>query len=108
MSGSGVLKALQSQGVDAHPFDPAERTLAELAAQNFDRVFIALHGRFGEDGSLQGALEQLGIAYTGSGVMTSAVAMDKIATKMMWLQKGLPTPVYAEIDAGTDLTKVAA
>lgn len=108
MSGNGVLAALQSRGVDAHGFDTGSGTLAELAAQNFDRVFIALHGRFGEDGSLQGALEQLGIAYTGSGVMTSAVAMDKIATKMMWLQKGLPTPVYAEIDAGTDLTKVAA
>ena len=108
MSGNGVLAALQSRGVDAHGFDTGTGTLAELAAENFDRVFIALHGRFGEDGSLQGALEQLGIAYTGSGVMTSAVAMDKIATKMMWLQKGLPTPVYAEIDAGTDLTAVAA
>src|SRR5450830_2030968 len=97
MSGTGVLAALRSQGIDAHPFDPAERDLAELAAQKFDRVFIALHGRYGEDGSLQGALEQLGIPYTGSGVMASAVAMDKIATKMMWLQKGLRTPNYVEI-----------
>src|SRR3569833_447391 len=69
MSGTGVLNALKSQGVDAHAFDPAQRSLAELAAEKFDRVFIALHGRFGEDGSLQGALEQLGIPYTGSGVM---------------------------------------
>jgi D-alanine-D-alanine ligase len=105
LSGTGVLKALQSHGVDAHGFDPAERSLAELAAEKFDRVFIALHGRFGEDGSLQGALEQLGIPYTGSGVMASAVAMDKIATKMMWLQKGLRTPNYVEIAQGDDLAQ---
>ncbi|HEU4372135.1 MAG TPA: D-alanine--D-alanine ligase [Telluria sp.] len=108
MSGTGVLAALQSRGVDAHAFDPAERSLAELAAEKFDRVFIALHGRFGEDGSLQGALEQLGIPYTGSGVMTSAVCMDKIYTKMIWLMKGLPTPKYASLDGATDLAKVAA
>jgi D-alanine-D-alanine ligase len=105
LSGTGVLKALHSHGVDAHGFDPAERSLAELAAEKFDRVFIALHGRFGEDGSLQGALEQLGIPYTGSGVMASAVAMDKIATKMMWLQKGLRTPNYVEIAQGDDLAQ---
>jgi D-alanine-D-alanine ligase len=105
MSGTGVLNALHSHGVDAHGFDPAERSLAELAAEKFDRVFIALHGRFGEDGSLQGALEQLGIPYTGSGVMASAIAMDKIATKMMWLQKGLPTPTYLEIAQGDDLAQ---
>jgi len=108
MSGSGVLKALQSQGVDAHPFDPAERSLAELAAEKFDRVFIALHGRFGEDGSLQGALEQLGIPYTGSGVMACAVGMDKITTKIVWLSHGLPTPKYAVLDADSDLDQVAA
>lgn len=108
MSGSGVLAALKSRGVDAHPFDPAERSLAELADEKFDRVFIALHGRFGEDGSLQGALEQLGIPYTGSGVMASAVGMDKIYTKMIWLMHGLPTPKYATLDAGADLAKVAA
>ncbi|MFL6710870.1 MAG: D-alanine--D-alanine ligase [Massilia sp.] len=107
LSGTGVLAALQSRGVDAHGFDPAERSLAELAPEKFDRVFIALHGRFGEDGSLQGALEQLGIPYTGSGVMASAVGMDKIATKMMWLQKGLPTPTYAEIGQGDDLARIA-
>ncbi len=108
MSGTGVLAALQSRGVDAHAFDPARRSLAELAAEKFDRVFIALHGRFGEDGSLQGALEQLGIPYTGSGVMTSALGMDKIYTKMIWLMHGLPTPKYATLEAGTDLAKVTA
>jgi D-alanine-D-alanine ligase len=108
LSGSGVLEALRSKGVDAHAFDPAERSIADLAAENFDRVFIALHGRYGEDGSLQGALEQLGIPYTGSGVMASSVGMDKITTKIIWLAAGLPTPKYATIDAGTDLDKVVA
>ncbi len=107
MSGTGVLKALQSKGIDAHAFDPGMQSLAELAVQGFSRVFIALHGRFGEDGSLQGALEQMGIPYTGSGVMASAVAMDKITTKIIWLSKGLPTPRYAELDAGADLDQVA-
>jgi D-alanine-D-alanine ligase len=107
MSGTGVLQALQSQGIDAHAFDPGKQSLAELAAQQFDRVFIALHGRFGEDGSLQGALEQMGIPYTGSGVMASAVGMDKITTKILWLSKGLPTPRYAELDIGSDLNRVA-
>ncbi len=108
MSGTGVLAALQSRGVDAHAFDPAERSIAELAAEKFDRVFIALHGRFGEDGSLQGALEQLGIPYTGSGVMACAIGMDKIYTKMIWLMKGMPTPKYASLDGATDLSKVVA
>jgi D-alanine-D-alanine ligase len=108
MSGTGVLAALQSRGVDAHAFDPAERSIAELAAEKFDRVFIALHGRFGEDGSLQGALEQLGIPYTGSGVMACAIGMDKIYTKMIWLMKGLPTPKYASLDGATDLAKIVA
>ncbi len=106
MSGRGVLAALQGKGIDARPFDPAERTLAELAAEKFDRVFIALHGRYGEDGTLQGALEQLGIPYTGSGVMASAIGMDKVYTKLIWLMHGLPTPKYALLDAGTDLRKV--
>jgi D-alanine-D-alanine ligase len=106
MSGTGVLQALQSRGVDAHAFDPGERTLADLAAQHFDRVFIALHGRFGEDGSLQGALEQLGIPYTGSGVMACAIGMDKVYTKLIWLVRGLPTPKYAVLDADTDLAGV--
>ena len=108
MSGTGVLAALQSQGIDAHPFDPGARSLAELAAEKFDRVFIALHGRFGEDGTIQGALELLGIPYTGSGVMASAVGMDKIATKILWLKAGLPTPDYAVLDAGSDLKRIAA
>lgn len=107
MSGTGVLQALKSRGIDAHAFDPGTQSLAELAAQNFDRVFIALHGRYGEDGSLQGALEQLGIPYTGSGVMASAVGMDKITTKKIWIMHGVPTPKYASIDATTDLDKVA-
>jgi len=108
ISGNGVLQALKSKGVDAHAFDPAERSLAELAAEHFDRVFIALHGRFGEDGTLQGALELLGIPYTGSGVMASSVGMDKITTKIVWLAAGVPTPKYAVIDDGTDLDAVVA
>ena len=108
MSGSGVLAALQGKGIDAHAFDPGQRSLAELAAEKFDRVFIALHGRFGEDGSLQGALELLGIPYTGSGVMASSVGMDKITTKIVWLHHGLPTPKYATLNATSDLDKVAA
>jgi D-alanine-D-alanine ligase len=101
MSGSGVLKALQSKGIDAHGFDPAERSLAELAAEKFDRVFIALHGRYGEDGTLQGALEQLGIPYTGSGVMASSIGMDKVMSKRIWLSHGLPTPRFLVLDSKT-------
>nr|WP_315248652.1 D-alanine--D-alanine ligase [uncultured Duganella sp.] len=108
MSGSGVLAALQSKGIAAHPFDPGQRSLAELAAEKFDRVFIALHGRYGEDGSLQGALELLGIPYTGSGVMASSVGMDKITTKIVWLNAGLPTPRYAVLNAQSDLVATAA
>jgi D-alanine-D-alanine ligase len=108
MSGTGVLQALQGKGIDAHGFDPAERSIAELASEKFDRVFIALHGRYGEDGSLQGVLEQLGIPYTGSGVMASSVAMDKITTKKIWLHHGLPTPRYAVLTGDTDLGQVAA
>ena len=92
MSGTGVLAALRSQGVDAHAFDPAERDLSELKREGFQRVFIALHGRHGEDGTVQGALELLGIPYTGSGVMASAIAMDKVMTKRVWVAEGLPTP----------------
>jgi D-alanine-D-alanine ligase len=100
ISGNGVLQALKSKGIDAHAFDPAERSLAELAAEKFDRVFIALHGRYGEDGTLQGALELLGIPYTGSGVMASSVGMDKVTTKIVWLAAGVPTPRYVTIAAG--------
>ncbi|MDE1948108.1 MAG: D-alanine--D-alanine ligase [Burkholderiales bacterium] len=95
MSGGGVLAALKSAGVDAHAFDPAEQDLAEVKRQGYDRVFIALHGRHGEDGTVQGALELLGIPYTGSGVMASAIAMDKVMTKRVWSAEGLPTPRWA-------------
>lgn len=99
MSGAGVLQALRSQGVDAHGFDTGLRSLSELAAEKFDRVFIALHGRFGEDGTLQGVLEQLGIPYTGSGVMASAIGMDKVMSKRIWLSHSLPTPRFIVLDA---------
>ncbi|MBN8441435.1 MAG: D-alanine--D-alanine ligase [Thauera sp.] len=102
MSGRAVLAALQEAGVDAYAFDPAERDLHALKDEGFDRVFIALHGRGGEDGTVQGALELMGIPYTGSGVMASALAMDKWRTKMVWLAAGLPTPRYAILDAATD------
>jgi D-alanine-D-alanine ligase len=98
MSGEGVLQALRSQGIDAHGFDPAQRSLGELQAEQFDRVFIALHGRFGEDGTMQGALEQLGIPYTGPGVQASSIGMDKIMTKRIWGSYGLPTPRFAVLN----------
>jgi len=107
MSGAGVLKALRSQGVDAHPFDPAERDLFELRREGFARCFIALHGRGGEDGTVQGALEVLGVPYTGSGVMGSAIAMDKWRSKMIWLANGLPTPRYRILQADDDWGAVA-
>ncbi|MBI5279510.1 MAG: D-alanine--D-alanine ligase [Burkholderiales bacterium] len=100
MSGSGVLKALQSKGVDAHAFDPADRDLAELKRKGFKRCFIALHGRFGEDGTVQGALELLRIPYTGSGVMASALSIDKVMTKRVWLAEGLPTPKFKLLRRG--------
>ena len=99
MSGQGVLQALRSQGVDAHAFDPAEHDLSALKTQGFDRCFIALHGRFGEDGTVQGALELLGIPYTGSGVMASSMAMDKVMTKRIWRFEGLPTPDWRMVDS---------
>ncbi len=99
MSGQGVLQALRSQGVDAHAFDPAERDLVELQREGFARCFIALHGRFGEDGTVQGALELLGIPYTGSGVMASAIAIDKVMTKRIWRSAGLPTPEWRQVDS---------
>jgi D-alanine-D-alanine ligase len=100
MSGAGVLKALQSKGVDAHAYDPAERDLVELKRKGFKRCFIALHGRFGEDGTVQGALELLGIPYTGSGVMASAISIDKVMTKRVWLSEGVPTPKYKLLRRG--------
>ncbi|MEO8021136.1 D-alanine--D-alanine ligase [Polaromonas sp.] len=100
MSGRGVLEALRSRGVDAHAFDPAERELGELKREKFDRCFIALHGRFGEDGTVQGALELMGIPYTGSGVMASSIAIDKVMTKRVWLAEGLSTPKYTLLRRG--------
>ncbi|WP_429594768.1 D-alanine--D-alanine ligase [Variovorax sp. PvP013] len=99
LSGAGVLEALRARGVDAHAFDPAERDLVELKREGFARCFIALHGRHGEDGTVQGALELLGIPYTGSGVMASSVALDKVMTKRIWLADGLPTPRYVRLAA---------
>jgi D-alanine-D-alanine ligase len=100
MSGTGVLQALRAQGVDAHAFDPAERELGQLRQEGFTRVFIALHGRHGEDGTVQGALELLGIPYTGSGVLASAMALDKVMTKRVWVAEGLPTPRWVRLEPG--------
>jgi D-alanine-D-alanine ligase len=108
MSGSGVLKALRSRGVDAHAFDPAKQDMGDLQREGFARCFIALHGRFGEDGTVQGALELLGIPYTGSGVMASALAMDKVMTKRVWLAEGLPTPAWREVASGADTEQALA
>jgi D-alanine-D-alanine ligase len=108
LSGNAVLAALRAKGVDAHPFDPAERDLWELKRDGYDRAFIALHGRYGEDGTVQGALETLRIPYTGSGVMASALAMDKWRTKLVWLAAGIPTPRYAMVDERSDWMRVVA
>jgi D-alanine-D-alanine ligase len=105
LSGQEVLNALQAAGVNAEAFDPAERSVAELA--NYDRAFIVLHGRGGEDGTMQGLLELMKIPYTGSGVLASAVGMDKARTKLIWLGAGLPTPAYRRLLAGMDFNKVA-
>jgi len=100
LSGAGVLAALRASGVDAQAFDPAERDLSALKSEGFQRCFIALHGRHGEDGTVQGALELLGIAYTGSGVMASAIALDKVMTKRVWQAEGLPTPRWVRLQPG--------
>ncbi|MBI3527819.1 MAG: D-alanine--D-alanine ligase [Betaproteobacteria bacterium] len=102
LSGNAVLGALHERGVDAHAFDPKERDISDLKRENFYRVFIALHGRYGEDGTVQGALELLGIPYTGSGVMASALAMDKWRTKLMWQAAGIPVPKDVLVDAASD------
>ena len=107
MSGSNVLKALREAGLDAHAFDPAEREIFELKRDGFNRAFIALHGRYGEDGTVQGALELMGIPYTGSGVMASALAMDKVRTKMVWTTAGIPTPRFEVVGADSDWAGVA-
>ncbi len=108
MSGAGVLKALQSQGVNAFAFDPAERPLQDLLAEGVDRCFIALHGRGGEDGTVQGALELLKIPYTGSGVMASSIAMDKVMTKRIWRFEGLPTPDWRLVASAEDCAHALA
>jgi D-alanine-D-alanine ligase len=106
-SGAAVLAALLRSGVDAYPFDPAVQNLQALVDDGFDRVFIALHGRYGEDGTVQGALELLGIPYTGSGVMASALGMDKWRTKLVWQAAGLSIPDYALLDEQSDWKGVA-
>ena len=102
MSGNGVLDSLLSKGVDAHAFDPGLRCPTELAKEKFDRVFISLHGRYGEDGTIQGLLELLNLPYTGSGVLASALSIDKIVTKQIWLSNGLSTPDFEELTADSD------
>ena len=106
MSGNGVLEALRSKGVDAHAFDTGLRCPTELAKEKFDRIFISLHGRFGEDGTIQGLLDLLGLPYTGSGVLASALAIDKIVTKQVWISNGLATPEYEELTATSDWNAV--
>jgi D-alanine-D-alanine ligase len=108
LSGNAVLKALVDKGVDAHAFDPLVRDVWTLKAEHFDRAFIALHGRFGEDGTVQGALETLKVPYTGSGVMASAIAMDKWRTKLVWQAAGIPTPRYRIVTAATDWMRIVA
>jgi D-alanine-D-alanine ligase len=108
MSGKNVLEALQKAGVDARAFDPAQREIFDLKRDGFQYAFIALHGRYGEDGTVQGALELMGIPYTGSGVMSSALCMDKVRTKLVWIACGLPTPRWEVLNASTDLPKTAA
>jgi D-alanine-D-alanine ligase len=107
MSGKGVLDALISKGVNAHAFDPGQQAITELAAQKFDRVFIALHGRYGEDGTMQGLLEQMSLPYTGSGVLASALAIDKQATKRLWSSFNLATPRFVMLNANSDWKKIA-
>ncbi len=105
-SGQAVLAALRRRNVDAHPFDPAEQPMEALLRQGFKRAHIALHGRYGEDGTVQGALELMGLPYTGSGVMASALAMDKWRTKLLWQAAGINSPRYAMLDAQSDFDAV--
>ena len=107
MTGGNVIEALQRQGLDVLRFDPAARALSELRQEGVQRVFIALHGRYGEDGTVQGALEWMGIPYTGSGVMASALCMDKLRTKLVWESSGVPTPRGETINAETDWAALA-
>jgi len=106
LSGNGVLQALLSKGVDAHGFDPGLRNPTELVSEKFDRVFISLHGRYGEDGTIQGLLDLIDLPYTGSGVLASALAIDKIVTKQVWISNGLATPEFEELTANSDWNAV--
>jgi D-alanine-D-alanine ligase len=106
-TGAAVLKALRSKGVDAHAWDPAEKSMADFANAKFDRVWIALHGPGGEDGALQGALQWLDVPYTGSGVMASAIAMDKVRSKQLFCAAGIPTPEYAVVRSTADASVAA-
>jgi D-alanine-D-alanine ligase len=107
LSGNGVLSALLEKGVDAHAFDPGVRSPTEIVNERFDRIFIALHGRYGEDGTIQGLLELLEIPYTGSGVLASALSIDKIATKQIWISNGLSTPDFEELMSQSNWSAVA-
>jgi D-alanine-D-alanine ligase len=106
MSGRAVLEALRGRGIDAHAFDPYLQSISELERSGFDRAFIALHGRFGEDGTIQGVLETLRIPYTGSGVQASAIALDKLVTKRLWVWAGIPTPAWRELEPDCDYDAV--
>jgi D-alanine-D-alanine ligase len=108
LSGNAVLSALREAGVDAHPFDPAEQPIWALHEAGFARAFIILHGRFGEDGTVQGALQAMGIPYTGSGVMASAVSMDKWRTKLVWQAAGISTPKFRIVTAQSDFAQISA
>src|SRR3990170_5317874 len=107
MSGANVLAGLRRKGVDAHAFDPAERPVFELKSGGYQRAFIALHGRYGEDGTVQGALELMEIPYTGSGVMASALCLDKLRAKLVWRATGIPTPRHEVLTAGSEWGAVA-
>ena len=107
-TGNAVLAALLRRHVEAHAFDPRERPVSELLSGQFDRAFIALHGRGGEDGVVQGALQSLGISYTGSGVLASALAMDKVRTKRIWKDYGLPTPEFVVLEGEADFAQVTS
>ncbi|HMS26543.1 MAG TPA: D-alanine--D-alanine ligase [Burkholderiaceae bacterium] len=106
MSGEAVVKALTSLGIQAHAFDPAKKSVFNLKTENYDVCFIALHGRYGEDGTIQGALELMGIPYTGSGVLSSSVAMNKAITKSIWRSMGLSTPRWQEVNSVEETEKV--
>jgi D-alanine-D-alanine ligase len=105
-SGNAVLEALQKKGVDAHPFDPSEHPMEALTQQGFNRAYITLHGRYGEDGTVQGALEIMGLPYTGSGVLASALAMDKWRTKLIWQATGVNSPRFVVLEAGSNFGEV--